>query len=104
VLDAPAYSTQPAPAPNPRWPQPRAPRLRRTSLSADDFTKALTAAAFATAFDNGTKFTDSLSTGPLAKPQVVAFKTTEGKAGLLLVNDLTTGTAPLLNCFVKVQK
>ena len=40
----------------------------------------------------------------LAKPQVVAFRTTEGKTGLLLVTDLTTGTAPRLNCSVKVQK
>ena len=104
VFDAPAYPTQLAPPVNPRWPQRRATRLRRTALTAEDFGKAITAASFATAFANGTKFTDSLSTGVLAKPQVVAFRTTEGKTGLLLVTDLTTGTAPRLNCSVRVQK
>jgi len=78
--------------------------LRKTGLTADDFTNALTTLAFTTAFNSGTKFTDSLSTGTLTKTQVLAFKTTEGKVGLMQINDIIFGTKPKLSCTVKVAK
>ncbi|WP_191005912.1 hypothetical protein [Hymenobacter montanus] len=90
-----------------QWPNPRVTRLRRTSVSADDFDKALTVNDFSSAFNGGQLFAnslDSLTTGALNKNQVVAFKTTEGKAGLLLVSDAVLGTSPVLTCRVKVQK
>lgn len=91
------------------WPPAnrRATRLRRTGLSAAEFGNADTSALLAAAFGNGTRFADSLSTGTLAKGQVVAFRTTEGsvvRTGLLLVSDIVLGTAPTLTCTVRVQK
>ena len=104
TLDAPAYSPQANPEPNPRWPNPRATKLYQTQLRAEDFNKASTIDTLAVA-PNSPQFTpDKLSTGTLAKNQVVAFKTVEGKAGLLLVSDLVLGTAPVITCIVKVQK
>ena len=87
-----------------KWPTRRATLLRRTSLTLDAFIKAKTTDAFVAAFAAGTRFTDSLSTGTLAKDQVLAFKTTEGKVGLMQVVDIVPGTKPLLTCTVKVQK
>ena len=87
-----------------KWTARRATRLRRTSLTLDAFGKAKTTDAFVAAFAAGTRFTDSLSTGTLAKDQVLAFKTTEGKVGLMQVVDIVPGTKPLLSCIVKVQK
>ena len=87
-----------------KWPVRRVTSLRKTGLTADDFTNALTTLAFTTAFNSGTKFTDSLSTGTLTKTQVLAFKTTEGKVGLMQINDIILGTKPKLRCTVKVAK
>lgn len=87
-----------------KWPVRRVTLLRRTGLTPDDFGKAVTTDAFTTAFSNGAKFTDSLSTGTLVKAQVLAFKTTEGKVGLMQVVDIILGTKPRLTCTVKVQK
>ena len=91
------------------WPvaNRRATHLRRTALTATEFGNADNNALLAAAFDNGTRFTDSLSTGTLAKNQVIAFRTTENNtvhSGLLLVADLVLGTAPTLTCTVRVQK
>ena len=91
------------------WPvaNRRLTRLRRTSLSATDFGNANTNALLAAAFGGGTRFTDSLSTGTLAKGQVIAFRTTEDnteRTGLLLVSDLVLGTAPTLTATVRVAK
>ena len=107
TLEAPAYPGQRPFLPADRWPNPRVTRLRRTNLSANDFTGAATDDAFANAFNAGQLFgnpADSLSTGTLARNQVIAFRTTEGKAGLLLVSDVVLGTSPVLTCAVKVQK
>ena len=101
-LDAPA-----APAAFPRLPAAagRRTRLLRTGLTAAQFEQALTPASLLAAYAGGQPFTaDSLSAGPLASGSVLAFKTVEGYTGLLLVAGLATGTAPLLNCSVKVQK
>lgn len=92
-----------------KWPDAnrRRTRLRRTGLSPTDFGNAATTAAFTTAFAGGTLFTDSLSTGTLAKDQVVAFRISENNqtyTGLILVSDLVLGTAPKLTCTIKVQK
>ncbi len=96
---------------NPTWTPalPGAPTRRtyllRTSLTAAQFGSAVTTASFAAAFAAGQPFLpDSLTTTPLVKGSVLAFKTAEGDVGLLQVNDLTTGTAPLLSCSIKVQK
>ena len=91
------------------WPvaNRRATRLRRTSLSTTEFDNVKTSALLATAFSNGTRFTDSLSTGTLTKGQVIAFRTIEDnteRTGLLLISDLVLGTAPTLTCTVRVQK
>ena len=108
TLEAPAYAGQLPLLPVAKWPVPRVTLLRRTGLTSDDFNKTATSATFATAFNNGQRFAanspDSLSTGPLAKNQVLAFRTTEGKSGLLLVSDVVLGTAPVVRCSVKVQK
>ena len=107
-LHAPA-STQDLSLSASTWPvaNRRLTRLRRTGLSTTDFGNANTNALLATAFGNGTRFTDSLSTGTLTKGQVIAFRTIEDKTertGLLLVSDLVLGTAPTLTCTVRVQK
>ncbi|HEX8658510.1 MAG TPA: hypothetical protein VF690_13280 [Hymenobacter sp.] len=95
------------PAPSSKWLSTRVTRLRNTGLGTDEFTSATTADAFTNAFNSGQFFgnsADSLSTGTLRKNQVVAFRTAEGKSGLLLVSDLVLGTSPVLTCTVKVQK
>jgi len=108
ALEAPAYAGQLPFLSAAKWPVRRVTRLRRTGLSSDDFAKALTDNAFNAVFNSGQLFAsnspDSLSTGTLAKNQVVAFRTVEGKTGLLLVSDVVLGTAPLVRCTVKVQK
>ena len=101
---APADTAQNKYLPATKWPMRRVTLLRQTGLTPDDFNKALTTLAFTTAFNGGTKFTDSLSTGTLTKDQVVAFKTTEGKVGLMHINDIILGTKSRLSCTVKVQK
>ena len=101
---APADTAQNKYLPATKWPVRRKTLLRQTGLTPDDFTKAITPLAFTTAFNSGTKFTDSLSTGTLTKTQVVAFKTTEGKVGLMQIVDIVLGTKPRLTCAVKVQK
>ena len=93
-----------------KWPvtNRRATQLRATGLSASDFNKAATTQEFATAFAGGRAFaTNPLSTGTLAREQVVAFSLTENGqayAGLLLVVDVVSGTSPVLTIQVKVQK
>ncbi|MDQ2769152.1 MAG: hypothetical protein M3Y54_01460, partial [Bacteroidota bacterium] len=85
--------------------QRRATQLRSTTRTLPDFNNAATTTAFQTIFAGGMLFpTDSLSTGPLAKEQVLAFRTADGKFGLLYVADAATGTAPALSCQVKVLK
>lgn len=101
-LSAPAAATARPVLPAARG---RRTRLLRTGLSAAQFGAAGTAASFAAAYAAGQPFAaDSLSTGPLVNGTVLAFKTTEGYTGLLLVSALITGTVPLLNCSIKVQK
>ena len=104
-LAAPASATL-ALAPM-RWPAAnrRRTRLLLTGLTEANFNDAKTTDAFTDAFRNGQALVpDSLSVGPLAKGRVLAFRTSDNHTGLLLVADLTTGTAPLLSCRVKVQK
>ena len=91
------------------WPlnNRRPTELRSTALTPATFASA-TAPDFETAFSGGREFAaNRLSTGTLAKNQVVAFRVVEENAsyyGLLLVSDLVLGTAPVLTCSVKVQK
>lgn len=106
-LEAPASPAQALLLDAGRWPlaQRRATELRSTTRSLADFTNAATTTAFQTIFAAGTPFTpDALSTGPLAKEQVLAFRTADGKLGLLYVADAATGAAPALSCQVKVLK
>lgn len=89
------------------WPVRRATELRSTALTATNFGAAATTANLTAAFGNGQPFAttaDAYSTGVLAKGQVVAFKTADNVVGLLLVSDLTLGTAPSLTLAVRVQK
>ncbi|OWP64647.1 hypothetical protein CDA63_02495 [Hymenobacter amundsenii] len=76
-----------------KWPQRLATLIRRTALTKSDFQAAGTAANFTAAYNGGTNFARPANTGPLAKDQVVAFLTPEGKYGLLYVEEIiTTGT------------
>ena len=106
-LEAPASPAQTLLLDANRWPlaQRRATELRKTIRTLPDFTNAATPTAFQAIFAAGTPFTpDTLSTGPLAKEQVLAFRTADGKFGLLYVADAATGAAPALSCQVKVLK
>ncbi|WP_210513888.1 hypothetical protein [Hymenobacter terricola] len=108
ILSAPADAQNLRLNPN-TWPTAsrRATQLRRTTLSVTDFTNAATTATFETAFSTGTPFATPLSTGVLAKSQVIAFRVNEDNqdyTGLILVSDLVLGTSPILTCLVKVQK
>ena len=90
-----------------RWPagNRRRTRLLLTGLTEANFNDAKTTDAFTDAFRAGQLLApDSLSAGPLAKGRVLAFRTSDNYTGLLLVADLTTGTAPVLSCRIKVQK
>lgn len=89
--------------------------LRATNLGTTGFNNAANATDFATAFNGGIRFApDSTRTGTLAKGQTLAFRFTETNTanppvtttyyGLLQVTDIIPGSAPLLNCAVKVQK
>jgi hypothetical protein len=91
------------------WPEAnrRATQLRATNLSDTDFSNASTTAAFDLAFTNGLPFNNPLSTTPLAKGQVIAFRVVENNqnyTGLLLVSDIIFGSSPRITCLVKVQK
>ena len=106
-LEAPAARTQAPLLDDHRWPvaQRRVTLLRNTALTAADFTNAVTASAFRTAFAAGARFTpDTLSTGPLIKDQVLAFRTAGGATGLLYIADVLPGTPAAISCLVKVQK
>ena len=104
ALEAPVDTAQDKYLPASKWPVRRATLLRRTTLTPDNFDKAVTTAAFTTAFSGGSKFADEFSTGTLAKTQVLAFQTKEGKTGLIQVVDIVLGTKPRLTCSVKVEK
>lgn len=107
TLEAPAHAGQTPFLPATKWPTRRSTQLRQTSLNAAAFNAAATTEAFEAVFSTGASFTaapDGLSTGTLAKNQVLAFRTTEGKTGLLLVTDVILGTSPVLKCSVRVQK
>ena len=91
------------------WPiaNRRTTQLRSTTLSTIDFANTSTTAAFNAVFAGGTAFANPLSTGTLAKTQVVAFQVFENNqtyTGLILVSDLVLGTSPILTCLIKVQK
>ena len=101
-LEAPAAATQQPLLPGGRE---RRTHLLGTSLTPAQFGAAVTTGAFRAAFAVGQPYVaDSLSTGALAPGNVLAFRTADGYTGLLLVNTLSMGTAPLLNCTVRVQK
>ena len=106
-LDAPAANSLVGTLNASRWPRAnrQSTRLVSPALSPPDFGNARTTASFSNAYTNGTPLsTDTLSTGPLAKNKVLAFRTSRGLSGLILVADLVVGTSPVLNCSVKVQK
>ncbi|WP_201982694.1 hypothetical protein [Hymenobacter rubidus] len=103
-LSAPA-DTQAIKPNSVNWPSRRSTQLRRTNLTSDQFSAAVTTAAFETAFNAGAAFTaNPLSTGTLTKDQVIAFKTADGLTGLLRVSDVVLGSAPVLTCLIRVQK
>ncbi|WP_035566579.1 hypothetical protein [Hymenobacter sp. IS2118] len=107
TLEAPAHSGQTPLLTTAKWPSRRRTEVRQTSLPPAAFNAAATTEAFEGAYNNGQLFTaapDGLSTGTLAKDQVIAFRTTEGKTGLLLITDVILGTSPVLKCSVRVQK
>jgi hypothetical protein len=89
------------------WTVRRATGLRLTTLSADQFGKAV-ADDFTTSYNNSPALTpNAFATGALSKGQVLAFKISDGttdRYGLLLVSDLVLGSAPVLTCTVRVQK
>ncbi|GAB3583045.1 hypothetical protein GCM10027345_28130 [Hymenobacter daeguensis] len=90
------------------WPvdNRHATQLHATNLSDTDFANAATTQAFEQAFAGGLAYS-SLSTTPLAKGQVIAFRVVENNqnyTGLLLVSDLVFGSNPRITCLVKVQK
>jgi hypothetical protein len=90
-----------------RWPTQNRTMLRATRLNENDFAGITTVAALNNAFAVGAAFPNPLSTGVLARNQVVAFQVTENSVthtGLLLVSNLVLGTAPVLTCSVKVTK
>jgi hypothetical protein len=106
ILAAPA-----APAPvlrlsAARWPLSvrRRTRILLTNLSSETFTNADTAEELRSGFGGLAVTADSLSTGPLAKDQVLAFRTGEGYYGLLQINDLVKTPLPLITCTVRIQK
>lgn len=90
------------------WPTAnrRSTQLLATNLSDSDFSNASTAQAFTQAFNNGIAY-PTLSTTPLVKGQVIAFRVAEGNrnyTGLLLVSDIIFGSSPRITCLVKVEK
>ncbi len=106
-LEAPASAAQAQLLDASRWPvaRRRVTRLRSTTLTVAEFTNAASTAAFEDAFTKGTPFTpDPLSTGPLTKDEVLAFRTADGATGLLYVVALLPGSPAAINCQVKVQK
>ena len=108
-LNAPlAASLRPSISATPqRWPIANRRRtvIRRTTLNATNFNEARTTASFRTACAGGTLLaSDTLSTGPLTENAVLAFRTAEGLNGLILVADVVTGSLPILNCTIKVEK
>ena len=106
-LNAPAATSMTGGLNASRWPLTKRNRTRllNTSLSVTDFGNAKTTNNFVAAFAGGTPLApDSLSTGPLAKNKVLAFRTAEGLTGLILIVDLIPGASPVLNGSIKVQK
>lgn len=109
ALEAPADPAYQSAQTSNRWPTRRTTKLLQTTLTPIDFSSATLTTDFNTVFANGQPFqpttaTYSTSTGPLTANQVVAFKTTEGYTGLILVVSVLPGTVPVLTCMVKVAK
>ncbi|NVO31596.1 hypothetical protein [Hymenobacter lapidiphilus] len=86
------------------WPQPRATQIRSTSLDSTAFQNAGTAQLLRSAYDSGTGFARSTTTGPLRRGQVLAFLTPEGKPGLLRVQRIGTTNRRQLTVQVRVGK
>jgi hypothetical protein len=87
------------------WPVKRQTRIRRTTLTNNDFTALTTTAQLTSAFTGGTFFTnDTTYTGPVTKNQVIAFRTPEGKSGVILVEDILTTIVPTLVLQVRISK
>ena len=106
-LSAPAAASLTTSLNASRWPPANRRRtvIRRTALTPTNFNEARTTASFRTAFAGGTLLaSDTLSTGPLTENAVLAFRTAEGLNGLILVADVVTGSLPILNCTIKVEK
>ena len=104
---APTFATPPDDTLALPWPlrQRAATLIRSTTLTDTDFGTTSTAAALATAFNNGTPFGPrATSTGPLAEGQVLAFRTAEEKYGLLLVKSIITTGIRSVVVQVRVSK
>ncbi|TGD78540.1 hypothetical protein [Hymenobacter wooponensis] len=87
------------------WPIKRLTRIRQTTLTNTAFTALTTPAQFASAFAGGVPFPgDSTYTGSVAKNQVIAFRTPEGKNGAIFVEDILTTAIPTLVLQVRISK
>ncbi|UYZ62112.1 hypothetical protein [Hymenobacter weizhouensis] len=85
-----------------RWPQKRLTELRSTTLTTLD--NAATTEALDNAFNAGQSFATATRTGPLRQNQVLAFRTPEGKTGLIRVESISTTGIPTLVLQVRVTK
>ncbi len=87
------------------WPGPkRATTLRRTTLDATKFTAVLTAAGLATEYNNAPPAVDPLRSGSLTDAVVLAFRTEDGRYGLLSISKPTLTPFPAFSCAVRMQK
>ena len=83
----------------------RATVLHRTSISTADFSNTTTAASLQQAFDNNNvSFATPTSTGILSTNQVVAFKTADGRYGLIQVAERRRTPYSALKINVRIQK
>ena len=95
---------QVAPLPNTWAGTKRTTGLRRSTLRVRDFGTVVTAAGLAAAYRNAPIAADSLRFGPLADTVVLAFRTQDGRYGLLNIGKPTLTPFPVFNCGVRMQK
>ena len=104
TLQAPHVATLPA-----TWAstntKKRTTRLRLTTLDGTGFAAVVTAADLATAFKSvSVADTTNERSGPVSINNVFAFRTSDGKYGLLYVSTLTFAPVPALTFAIHIQK
>ncbi len=89
-----------------RWPNPRATRLHPTPFDNAGFGNPSTAAQFQSIFDTTAPYATSVEsyTDALAKGNVIAFKTADGRYGLIQVDDITRTPYTTLKLSVRMAK